>query len=530
MQAISFADKCGTFQGNHLRDSYQRIQKGEKPLAPDLPYQVQSPSGTFLIHYAKSGVDAVDTTDMNRNSIPDYIDSVSFYFECAHNKEVAEMGFPEPPSDNGFGGSNAYDVFVVDFSKSGLYGLTTVVINLPNSNPNHHFSSTYIEVDNNYSRNDKSNSGNPSFNTFGIDALKITAAHEYHHAIQLGNYGINDNEYDLMMYEMFSTWLEYYLYPDVKDYLFYVKDAFNKPTDYRFGRRYSHEAQFGYSNAMFFEFMQRKVGLQPILNMWENIAKQVLPFQALEEALSSNASPLHMLWCEYSQWMNRTNYKAKGVDESDRFMDAELFPLMASVKESADPEAIFSQSINAYEIRNYMCVLPNGISESDSVLFTISPAYANYFSAFGMPSISMSLTISKNTNGNRIASTDYYSLMQNNGFPACVSDNFLPYKKLVPGELVYPNPFKKNQHQTLFLPPPLKAKLGDPVIVSIFTTVGKPIAAQTLKVIIDGDNRVNLGLNTMVVRFEDALTLENGVYLFSVEYGEDKTVGKFIVR
>jgi len=52
-----------------------------------------------------------------------------------------------------------------------------------------------------------------SFFTKGIQALRVTAAHEFHHAIQFG-YGWwgSDERY---AYELTSTWMEDVVYTDV---------------------------------------------------------------------------------------------------------------------------------------------------------------------------------------------------------------------------------------------------------------------------------------------------------------------------
>ena len=82
------ADKCGTF-GNRHEASMGAILKGERVLKPDLPFSFTSSKNHFRIHYSLSGPDAVDTTDVNRNGTPDYVDACGEAFEYAYTIQVS---------------------------------------------------------------------------------------------------------------------------------------------------------------------------------------------------------------------------------------------------------------------------------------------------------------------------------------------------------------------------------------------------------------------------------------------------------
>ena len=55
----------------------------------------------------------------------------------------------------------------------------------------------------------------------GLPALKVTLAHEFHHAIQLGGYGYWTNQ--VYFHELTSTWMETVAYPGIPDYLHYLR-------------------------------------------------------------------------------------------------------------------------------------------------------------------------------------------------------------------------------------------------------------------------------------------------------------------
>jgi hypothetical protein len=78
--------KCGTFVSASFKEFHAASAKGEsilasRPVISPQEITIASPSGKFLIHYTKYGNDRVDSTDKNQNSIPDYIDSVCYYFD-----------------------------------------------------------------------------------------------------------------------------------------------------------------------------------------------------------------------------------------------------------------------------------------------------------------------------------------------------------------------------------------------------------------------------------------------------------------
>jgi hypothetical protein len=94
-----------------------KIDIQDTSLRPSLQKQFASESGKFLIHYDLSGTNAVDQTDTDANGVPDYVDSVAFYFDEAFKLESDETGYHQPPADKGNGGSLAYDVYLVELGK-----------------------------------------------------------------------------------------------------------------------------------------------------------------------------------------------------------------------------------------------------------------------------------------------------------------------------------------------------------------------------------------------------------------------------
>jgi hypothetical protein len=186
-------DKCGFVPLNsiktHLNEFTYEQQMVLKPLLtrPGLQTSIVSPSGFFRIHYDTTGINRPNYTKVTDNLPPQilfalYLDSVAIAADSAYNFEINKLGYPPPPSDDTAGGDNKYDIYLELFNQ--YYGDTQ-------------FEGTkgpsYMEVNSNFT----------GFPTQGINAVRVTVAHEFHHSIQVGNYIYRD--LDAWFHEMTST-------------------------------------------------------------------------------------------------------------------------------------------------------------------------------------------------------------------------------------------------------------------------------------------------------------------------------------
>ena len=92
--------------------------------------------------------------------------------EYAWDLEINQLGYAEPLSDDGKGGGDEIDVYLNNLGN--VYGLTYPDNSASTS------SSAYIELENDFSES--------VFVTKGYDALKVTTAHEFFHAIHFRYY------------------------------------------------------------------------------------------------------------------------------------------------------------------------------------------------------------------------------------------------------------------------------------------------------------------------------------------------------
>ncbi|MEW6051077.1 MAG: MXAN_6640 family putative metalloprotease [Candidatus Zixiibacteriota bacterium] len=200
------------------------------PPRPVLPLSFNSPSGWFKIHYDVAGDNAVyqANVDNNSNGIPDFVDGVARIADSVRAHEVTLLGYPAPPSDSFYiqGDDARYDIYLLNLSPNfyGLAYMDSVRIDGPGTLR----ATSFIELDNDYQQI-------PSYASRPLDAVRVTVAHEYFHAVQFGMDYTEAEDYNLSFVkrywmEMSATWMEEEIYDGINDYYAYLPYFFNQPT------------------------------------------------------------------------------------------------------------------------------------------------------------------------------------------------------------------------------------------------------------------------------------------------------------
>jgi hypothetical protein len=216
-------------------NSIQQQTLNKLLLRPITQVSIVTPSGKFRLHYDTVGVHAI------KYSVTELIKAIDSSYEF----EVNYLKFPPPPEDNGAGGDKLYDIYVQDIYP--LYGYTELETHLGSERY-----SSYIVIDNNFQESD--------YYTKGIDAARVTAAHELHHAIQIGNYIYRAT--DTYFYELTSTAMEEFVYDSINDYYAYIPAFFSNISKV-------FSTYNGYSQAIWNIFLQKEFGNSIFLKQWE---------------------------------------------------------------------------------------------------------------------------------------------------------------------------------------------------------------------------------------------------------------------
>ena len=245
LQAMSAASELST--------EHQRLKLVQRR-RPSTQHSLLTPSGHFRVHYDTEGSDAVDPTDDDANGIPDYIDLAATVLDSTWELEVEQLGYNPPPSDNGLGGGEEYDVYFVELGGE-VYGWA-----YPGSS--NAVTHSHLEIDNNFTDRGYRQ-------TRGLDALRVTIAHEFHHAIQFGYYAGADG---CWWQESTATWMEEVAYPHIDDYLQYLIHFLDEP--YRALNSGACDSNHIYGTAIFSHFLDQHYSRDINRLIWEELAER----------------------------------------------------------------------------------------------------------------------------------------------------------------------------------------------------------------------------------------------------------------
>ncbi|MXX36593.1 MAG: hypothetical protein F4Z85_00705 [Gemmatimonadetes bacterium] len=277
-----------------------------------------TPSGHFRVHYDTEGRHAVPPTDDDSNGIPDYIDLAATVLDSTWILEVEQLGYKPPPSDKGLGGGDEYDIYIVELSGSA-YGFTHPDALAATT-------SSYIRIDNNFTdqRYQK---------THGLDALRVTIAHEFHHAIQFGYYAPGAGNW---WQESTSTWMEEVAYPHINDYLQYLIHFLGEP------QRALNSGLPGknhtYGSAIFSLFLDQHYGRELNRLIWEELGQRKSVHLDHFDHVIRQVEPggLGVVMGEFAVW----NYFTNNRYRDPYYAEGNLYPTVPTRDIAVDAEAV----------------------------------------------------------------------------------------------------------------------------------------------------------------------------------------------
>jgi hypothetical protein len=180
-----------------------------------LPEASGSPSCSahFCVHWVASGDDAPDLTDSNGDGVPDYVESALQVAEYSYTVENGQLGWRPPKGDGTLGGEvDKTDIYLKQLGGTGIYGYTA-------PDPGQQLTATdhsqyaYLVIDNDFRKSEFTPYDSP------LVPLEVTIAHEYNHVLQFNI----DSFQDTWMFESTAVWMEGKVYPQVLDYLQYLR-------------------------------------------------------------------------------------------------------------------------------------------------------------------------------------------------------------------------------------------------------------------------------------------------------------------
>lgn len=176
-------------------------------------------SANVCVYWVPTTPDAPPALDTDANGVPDQVDSTLRVFEEVWQKEVVEYGYRPPKPDGSspnHGPDDRIDVYLADLGDDGIYGYCTTDDPTAAQTPDGPWDvSAYCALDNDFDPAQFAGAAS------GEAALKVTAAHEFFHAIQFGY----DFLEDVWALEGTAVWMEDEVYDDINDSYQYLEES-----------------------------------------------------------------------------------------------------------------------------------------------------------------------------------------------------------------------------------------------------------------------------------------------------------------
>lgn len=496
---------------------------------PNLQCHYPSKSGKFLVHYDTLGGNAVSKIDLNHNKIPDYIDSVAYYADYVYSKECDEFGFKISLSDSAKGGDDKYDIYVVELGigKKGMtvYGLTDNDVEIKPKIGFERYTST-ISIDNDYSPDDYTilDDGTKvkTYKETGFIGLKITLAHEFHHAIQF-YYGHPFPKADCLA-EAVSVFFENKLFPESRDFTQYVNRLLLNPASYPFG---DGEAINGYRYGVFFHYIDSKYGVKPILRWWELVGIGLSGYKALDSALKEVNSSLKDTWNGFIPQLYFTGTFTSGTNTilyADELKNLSFTNFKFTTNPFEDKLVdLLPYQLKTMRIINSVDNLYNSPDTIDVILTNANDYKAQaQFLEFDRFNYKL-INYVENEFTQIVNSNWHYQYNTNLTYAFPLSFHFL--REGTSGKQIahcYPNPFIKSKDKKIFFPAPDGVELNKKIELTLYTIDYMKIIEETLPVQLKNDTRI--------LEWEPNTNyLNSGTYIFEIKYGDDFKLGKIAI-
>lgn len=277
---------------------------------------VQTAGGPVRLHYDTSTVNTPALLDASRNRIPGtahaFAESAAAAIRRTVEIEVVGLGYPMPPGDGVLGGGPEFDFYVEELGD--LYGETVPETGLPPAP----VAPRYIS----FTRLDNDFIFVSTDSIKGIPALQVTVAHEFHHAIQIGNYGYWRG--DEFFYEITSVWMEESVYPGVDDYLAYLRSGFGHFQNP--GVPFNSSGFIAYSRGIWGIYVAKRYGPAAMRSAWEEIGSR-RALAAMDAALQEapGGSGIRPALAEWALW---NVFTGPGADTARYYPEGHRYPAM----------------------------------------------------------------------------------------------------------------------------------------------------------------------------------------------------------
>jgi len=487
---------------------------------PTLQTSIVSPSGFFRIHYDASGSNQPSyisswTVEQNVAEVAKALDSV-------YQFEVVQLVFLPPPPDNGEGGDDKYDIYILDRDGAD-YGYTEWENKVGSVNW-----TSFMVIDDDYF--DYDSFGRPKYYSERLSGMKVTVAHEFHHGIQLGSYSILNGtspirNSDRFFYELTSTSMEEFAYDDVNDYYAYMNSYFNY-TDIAL------PLQNGYNIAIWNIFLKDNFGFSLLRRQWELIPS-ITAILAINQSLNEVSTSFPRELNRFGIWTYFTGYRKI---PGKYFEEGENYPLVIPKFNVQFPSSLLNGQAKP-TTNNFVRFNIPANNDTLVAIVTNADAFAANDNSSQLFNFQYTLYSDPNT-GQRELTENYSSTFStsNSTFWSVsevlnnllIREDSLQLPTAGTIEYAYPNPFYYSRGYVtgslMFFP--YDANVGETVDFNVYSVGMQIIFSNQMNIqILPGDQR-GVSWNGLD---DDKKKLASGVYIYVIKKGSEVVKGKVVI-
>jgi hypothetical protein len=466
-----------------------------------------SPSGRFRIYYDTSGIHAAALLAGDTLRIPDsahdYARKVAEVFDSVYQVEIEQFGFDAPPFEEAL---SQYHIYVLDF-RGSVYGQTLFNLPLPSSGTVRPCYASHMEIDNDFL----------GYETRGIDGLRVTAAHEFHHMVQLGTYGLWLN--DRWMHEMTSTYFEEAVYPDINDYFQYIR-TFMRSTE----RTMWSWGAAGYELALWPMYLERKYDRSIVRDFWVNMRKTE-PMTSMRDGIQARGGDMAADLCGWAQANFFTGYRA-ALQSPPPYDDA---PALAAAQMHARQELVGTSATLSGRVAPTGSMYLRVFRGIDTVSFVVANSSVSGAISRSSAGVEYQLEI-------RAIGADASFTPLNNGWAyrfTAAEPNALCLLVLEGGasgiverDLPFPNPFNPNEFSRMQFPVPRDVPVNRADLYVFSVSMNRVALRESQPIELDDALGAFVGYDATTDAGEK---LPSGVYFYHLKYGSETRTGKFAV-
>ena len=459
--------------------------------------------GNFIIHYDTTGRHAVELNYELGMTVPDWIYESGLAYEWARFLLIDSLGYRVPPVDSLE--APEYDVYVQELSGLGIYGDISFEFVEDTTQ------SSWIRSDNDFSES--------IYFSNGLDGMKVTAVHEYFHAVQLAyNYRFQDQWF----FELAATWFEDVGYDEVNDYVQYIESY------YRIAKR-SLFLSNGFQAAIFGKFLEENYDIGIMNSIW-NFTVDNPAVASIDKALKldvEKSDGIKAAFGKFALWIWFTG--SRSIDGAF-FEEGSLYPefeLNVDEDTTFSDVAFISPLIGldrlAFKLYRFTPIRTSDVKAS----FTADNKPDVWGSAMtAQPPLIISLSPTVSANAANVSSSSGLIVAAANGsfevsdvgtdrYSIEVRVTGIPPSTIVS---LYPNPLEVDESNTIIN---ISYDLGAAINSGLFTVydlLGRTLYREEL-------GTLSQGVNSLI--YSPDIRLASGIYLYQITGDGVKINGKF---